>query len=58
MSRTHPLFDVNDVLNAALSALYLIRHLSVGVGLLSALQVAPKVLQKCHFLLQLLGIFC
>ena len=55
MPCTHPLLHVDDVLDATLSSLHLIRHLSVGVRLLSAFQVATEVLKESDLLLELLG---
>ena len=54
MPRAHPLFNVNDVLNATLPPRDLIGHFGVGVGLLRAFKIAAEVLQQGHLLLQLL----
>ena len=42
--RPHPLLHIDDVLDATLSPLHLLGHLSVGVGLLCAFEVASEVL--------------
>ena len=54
----HPLLHVDDVLDATLSALNLIRHLCVRIWLLGALKVASEVLQKRDFLLQVFWVVC
>jgi len=42
--RAHPFLDVNNILDASRSTLDLVRHQSVRVGLLCALQVTAEVL--------------
>ena len=44
MACSHPLLHVNDILDATRAALDLIWHFGVRVGLLRALEIAPKVL--------------
>ena len=58
MSRAHPLFNVDDILDSTLAALNLIRYLSVRVRLLCALQIASEVLEKRHLLLKVLRVVC
>lgn len=57
MACAHPLLYVYDVLDATSSSLDLIRYLLVWVGLLSAFQIAPEVLEQSDFLLKILGVF-
>ena len=58
MACSHPFFDIDDILDATLAALDFIGDLCIRVRLLRALKVAPKVLEKSHFLLQVLWIVC
>lgn len=41
---SHPFFDINDILDASLASLDLVRDLGIRVGLLSAFEVASEVL--------------
>ena len=45
MASSHPLLHVDDVLDAALAALNLVRDFGIGVGLLCAFQIASEMLE-------------
>jgi hypothetical protein len=54
----HPLLHIHDILHLALRELVWVHWgRLVGFGLFTAFKVASEVLEKCHFLLQLLGVF-
>jgi len=57
MSGTHPLLDVDNISNLALRLNNVIRDSFVGLRLVSPLEIAPKVLKKCHFLLECRWVF-
>ena len=51
MSCSHPLLDVDDVLDLTLPSLYLLRNFCIRIRLLCAFKIASEVLQQSYLLL-------
>jgi len=57
MSCTHPLLYIDNITDLAFGLNYVIRDSLVRLWLVSSLEITPKVLEKCHFLLECCWVF-